>query len=206
MIDILRINNQNPGNLPTMERALVKAGAPKRPGNYKIWAWLKDHPNTNGSSIAKAIVLPLNNVSSLLSDMVERGMVAGKKEYSAHLKRQITFYKTVGVDFELRPYLPEFAPKHVAHNLIKHAARKSVSQAAKQAARQATNVGQAGQPGNVALQAVERAKQAPAALPATALANPAPFAGLESQLALITAEIEKARAVFLQLQKIFGEK
>lgn len=103
MLNTKTMNGKNPALVPAMEIALVKAGARKTSNIFKIWTWLKDHPKKTGNAVAKALNMPLNTSSAVLSDMMQRGMVAGKKEYSDHTRRDVYFYSALGAAYELLP-------------------------------------------------------------------------------------------------------
>lgn len=69
----------------------------------RIWTYVKDHPGRTSRRIAAEIKIPINSISSLLSQMVNRDMVYSSQEM--RLGKSVKVYHVVGrmTQFELLP-------------------------------------------------------------------------------------------------------
>lgn len=76
-----------------MTEALKEALTPNR--SARVWDYIKDHPHTTATSVALALEMQPNNVSSVASSMVARGMLKEKVEMGLDakgVKRKLHFY------------------------------------------------------------------------------------------------------------------
>ena len=102
-----------------MVQALKDAGIKTPPQTQRIWQWLKDNDRSGqgkpASDISLALGVPMSNVSTLLSDMVNRKMISYVDHVSLrHKSRKLRYYKAVGHTYELLP-----RPKAVRTEAVK---------------------------------------------------------------------------------------
>lgn len=93
--------------MTVVEQALKKAGVKTPPQGQRVWMYLHDHPHVLGRTsmeISKALGIKNNSVSSVISDMCDRGMVTS---HSVPRKTGSTVkhYKAVGDTYERLPRL-----------------------------------------------------------------------------------------------------
>ena len=77
--------------------ALKTAGV-KLPSQMKrIWTYIKDHPNTTRDTLGKALNLPAGNISSLLTQMLNRKMITRTEDSRRIMRSGISKFETVWV-------------------------------------------------------------------------------------------------------------
>lgn len=102
------MTSPNPVSPPAVAVALKKAGLRTPSQMLQIWTWVKDHPRVLATDIGSTLPIPMSSVSSVLAQLVARKMMQGKKEWSVHAKRELTYYTAIGKTYEL---LPDVRPK-----------------------------------------------------------------------------------------------
>lgn len=95
--------------MATIVRQLKEAGVKVPPVIQRVWQWLKDNGRHTSTEIAAAINLPANNVSSVLGNLCDRGMVSRAKEHSIAKGHQTTYYAANPKmkSYELLPFTQE---------------------------------------------------------------------------------------------------
>lgn len=75
----------------------------------RVWEWLKQHPNSTSKEASIAINIDHGDASSLLGNMVQRGMCTAVLQTSTQTKAQVHHYFTVGEIYTLKP-MPKTVP------------------------------------------------------------------------------------------------
>ncbi len=82
--------------------AMKEAGLRLPALNKRVWAWIKDHPNTSVINVSTGINVPRADVSSSASLMTKRNMLTRVRHISNKGQSFYT-YQVVGSEFELKP-------------------------------------------------------------------------------------------------------
>lgn len=91
-------------------QAFAEAGVRRNPipANQRAWQWIHDHPNHTGKEISAATGIVYTNLTSLITDLRNRGMLNQKREWDVREKRELVRYSVVGHEYVL---LPRKTPK-----------------------------------------------------------------------------------------------
>lgn len=101
---------------------LAEAGVKLPPQNKRVWQCVKDHPGVTALRVSQIIHSPQSGVSSLLTDLLQRGMVTrGTQEvrtkgpHGSTVKRKVWVYHAVGETFALVPKKTRLPPPKFKH-------------------------------------------------------------------------------------------
>lgn len=110
----------------SVKLALQEAGVRTVPQNRRVWQWLKDNGKHTALSVSKALNEPNNNVSSVLGQMRDRGMVISTMEMDQSRGGMRAFFvaNPKMKQFELRP-LTEEAKKRTKRGYAQEPETKS---------------------------------------------------------------------------------
>lgn len=89
----------------TIKQALTEVGIKLPPVNQRIWQFLKDSGTHNANTVAKALSMPANSVSSMLGQLRDRAMVTSKQEMDK-TTGHIVHYFTVASKMKKYTLLP----------------------------------------------------------------------------------------------------
>ena len=75
----------------------------------RVWEWLKLYPGSTAKEASIAINIDHGDASSLLGNMLRRGMCTAVLQTSTQTKSQVHYYSTVGETYVLKP-MPKTVP------------------------------------------------------------------------------------------------
>jgi hypothetical protein len=108
VVSIAKLNGA--GKLtPPLKAALAQAGVAVKSLNERAWLWLHDHPGSTVNACADSLKESRGDVSSVVSLMWRRDMVAFVEAYLDRSRPNMKsrLYSTKGKAFEIKPVIRE---------------------------------------------------------------------------------------------------